>query len=204
MNWTRQNRPNGHLHGRGKAWKLKKVQPKSGSEVRIGSTVKQAYSNILCFQVNETDAVVVDPVPEPPQTEQRVEAEADSSAKPEAHRKILQSSPFIDPFVAGEIWLQNYYSWSSFCNWTPVNPLCKRDPTRQVRTFISRFQIRTERCSRYVLANDLSPAAVAAMTRNIELNGLGPEKESQESSEKKAKPSLGKVRVNEGDAWWTW
>ncbi|KAE9391642.1 N2 N2-dimethylguanosine tRNA methyltransferase [Gymnopus androsaceus JB14] len=44
------------------------------------------------------------------------------------------------------------------------------------------------------------PLLIAAMTRNVELNGLGPEKESHESSEKKGKPNLGKVRINEGDA----
>ncbi|KIK57785.1 hypothetical protein GYMLUDRAFT_45975 [Collybiopsis luxurians FD-317 M1] len=54
---------------------------------------------------------------------------------------------------------------------------------------------------KYVLANDLSPTAVAAMKRNVELNGLGPETKAEvESSTKKEKPNLGKVRVNEGDA----
>jgi tRNA (guanine26-N2/guanine27-N2)-dimethyltransferase len=40
---------------------------------------------------------------------------------------------------------------------------------------------------RYVIANDLSPAAAEAMRRNVEINGLG---------------KHGKVRVNEGDAWY--
>lgn len=44
---------------------------------------------------------------------------------------------------------------------------------------------------RYVIANDLSPAAVDAIRRNVELNELGP----------KGKDAEGKVRVNEGDAW---
>ncbi|KAF9075258.1 N2,N2-dimethylguanosine tRNA methyltransferase [Rhodocollybia butyracea] len=48
---------------------------------------------------------------------------------------------------------------------------------------------------KYVLANDLSTNAVAAMKRNVELNGLGPDKDNKEG-----KPKLGKVRVNEGDA----
>ncbi|TBU50868.1 N2,N2-dimethylguanosine tRNA methyltransferase [Dichomitus squalens] len=53
---------------------------------------------------------------------------------------------------------------------------------------------------KYVIANDLSPAAVEAMRRNIELNDMH-EKEvspSESSSEKVVRPA--KVRVNEGDA----
>ncbi|ESK97021.1 trna (guanine-n2-)-methyltransferase [Moniliophthora roreri MCA 2997] len=51
---------------------------------------------------------------------------------------------------------------------------------------------------KYVLANDLSPAATEAMRRNIELNSLGPvATENGDSSEGQ---SLGKVRINEGDA----
>ncbi|KAJ3934919.1 MAG: N2,N2-dimethylguanosine tRNA methyltransferase [Lentinula lateritia] len=54
---------------------------------------------------------------------------------------------------------------------------------------------------RYVLANDLSSTAVAAMKRNVELNGLGPSKELEEAgSAKQVNRHLGKVRVNEGDA----
>ncbi|KAG8917790.1 RNA methyltransferase tRNA(m5U54)methyltransferase [Tulasnella sp. 417] len=45
---------------------------------------------------------------------------------------------------------------------------------------------------KYVIANDLSPAATAAMRRNVELNGLGPSRHSD--------VDLGKVRINEGDA----
>ncbi|PPQ98817.1 hypothetical protein CVT24_003371 [Panaeolus cyanescens] len=44
---------------------------------------------------------------------------------------------------------------------------------------------------KYVIANDLSPAAVEAMKRNVEINGLAGEKDNEESW---------KVRVNEGDA----
>ena len=44
----------------------------------------------------------------------------------------------------------------------------------------------------YVIANDLSPLAIEAMRRNVGFNGLGPTTASE----------LGKVRVNEGDAWW--
>ncbi|KAJ3896452.1 N2 N2-dimethylguanosine tRNA methyltransferase [Lentinula edodes] len=54
---------------------------------------------------------------------------------------------------------------------------------------------------KYVLANDLSSTAVAAMKRNVELNGLGPSKELEEAgSAKQANRQLGKIRVNEGDA----
>jgi tRNA (guanine26-N2/guanine27-N2)-dimethyltransferase len=51
-----------------------------------------------------------------------------------------------------------------------------------------------------VIANDLSPSATAAMTRNVELNGLGSTviKGSGQSAE--ATECQGKVRVNEGDA----
>jgi tRNA (guanine26-N2/guanine27-N2)-dimethyltransferase len=65
-----------------------------------------------------------------------------------------------------------------------------------------------------VLANDLSPEAVAAMNRNIQLNGLGPAPEVEQpadmqadelnelsKSHKDKKPWLGKVRANQGDAW---
>ncbi|KAJ4463214.1 tRNA methyltransferase [Lentinula edodes] len=54
---------------------------------------------------------------------------------------------------------------------------------------------------KYHLANDLSSNAVAAMKRNVELNGLGPSKELEETgSAKQANTHLGKIRVNEGDA----
>ena len=54
-----------------------------------------------------------------------------------------------------------------------------------------------------MVANDLSESATAAMRRNIDLNGLGPSQEDDpDSPDTPAKaPSLGKVRVNEGDAW---
>lgn len=54
--------------------------------------------------------------------------------------------------------------------------------------------------SRYVIANDLSPAATEIMRRNVLYNGLGPEDPS-EVTENATSPSLGRVRVNEGDAW---
>ena len=38
------------------------------------------------------------------------------------------------------------------------------------------------------------------MRRNVEINGLGPEKTGGDTSELSQKE--GKVRVNEGDAWW--
>ncbi|KAH7914686.1 tRNA methyltransferase [Hygrophoropsis aurantiaca] len=62
---------------------------------------------------------------------------------------------------------------------------------------------------RYVIANDLSASATAAMKRNVDLNGLGPAPESNEETipsggasleRKVGGPTLGKVRVNEGDA----
>ncbi|KAF7976714.1 hypothetical protein HWV62_5885 [Athelia sp. TMB] len=63
---------------------------------------------------------------------------------------------------------------------------------------------------KYVIANDLSPAAITAMKRNVDINGLGPStpKEETESApdaspdkpHTASKPNLGMVRVNEGDA----
>lgn len=64
------------------------------------------------------------------------------------------------------------------------------------------------RPSRFVIANDLSASATAAMKRNVELNGLGPSSpgpaDSASSftvSEHQPLPDRGKVRINEGDAW---
>ncbi|PIL24070.1 hypothetical protein GSI_13821 [Ganoderma sinense ZZ0214-1] len=53
---------------------------------------------------------------------------------------------------------------------------------------------------KYVIANDLSPAAVEAMLRNVELNDLHEKEEAptEGSSDKLVRPA--KVRVNEGDA----
>jgi tRNA (guanine26-N2/guanine27-N2)-dimethyltransferase len=59
---------------------------------------------------------------------------------------------------------------------------------------------------RFVIANDLSPSATAAMKRNVELNGLGPSSpdpadgSSSVVSEHQPLPDRGKVRINEGDA----
>ncbi|KAH9856963.1 N2,N2-dimethylguanosine tRNA methyltransferase [Lenzites betulinus] len=54
---------------------------------------------------------------------------------------------------------------------------------------------------KYVIANDLSPAAVEAMRRNIELNDLHEKEEPvAEGSAGKPKVRPAKVRVNEGDA----
>jgi len=59
---------------------------------------------------------------------------------------------------------------------------------------------------RYVIANDLSPQATAAMTRNVELNGLGGTATaaitdtSGPDAEAMTRCEQGKVRVNEGDA----
>ncbi|KAL0581707.1 RNA methyltransferase tRNA(m5U54)methyltransferase [Marasmius crinis-equi] len=61
------------------------------------------------------------------------------------------------------------------------------------------MQTNTQSASRYVIANDLSSAATAAMKRNIESNGLAPETDSKDADSQKRKP-LGKIRINEGDA----
>ena len=55
---------------------------------------------------------------------------------------------------------------------------------------------------RYVIANDLSPAAIEAMRRNVELNDLHEKEEPvPEGSSESPKIRPAKVRVNEGDAW---
>jgi len=64
--------------------------------------------------------------------------------------------------------------------------------------------------SRYVIANDLSPSAVVAMKRNVDINGLGspPQIDGLESTgandEKIVARSRSneKVKINEGDAWY--
>ncbi|KAI8998564.1 N2,N2-dimethylguanosine tRNA methyltransferase [Trametes punicea] len=54
---------------------------------------------------------------------------------------------------------------------------------------------------KYVIANDLSPAAVEAMRRNVELNDLHEKEEpAPEGSGEKPRIRPAKVRVNEGDA----
>jgi tRNA (guanine26-N2/guanine27-N2)-dimethyltransferase len=66
---------------------------------------------------------------------------------------------------------------------------------------------------RYVIANDLSPSATAAMKRNVEINGLGPSPDPEDVAHSKTaknlderkpdhKQKLGMVRINEGDAWY--
>jgi tRNA (guanine26-N2/guanine27-N2)-dimethyltransferase len=61
--------------------------------------------------------------------------------------------------------------------------------------------------SRFVIANDLSASAAAAMKRNVELNGLGPSPDPPESTSSTSVGAghqphdRGKVRINEGDAW---
>ena len=58
--------------------------------------------------------------------------------------------------------------------------------------------------SRYVVANDLSPAAVDAIKRNVELNGVGVDASgsSGASENSESNPEQGRVKVNEGDAWY--
>ena len=51
--------------------------------------------------------------------------------------------------------------------------------------------------SRYVIANDLSPAAVNVMKRNVAVNGLSYEV----NNESESSIAQAKVQVNEGDAW---
>lgn len=52
---------------------------------------------------------------------------------------------------------------------------------------------------RYVIANDLSPAAVEVMKRNVNINGLA--EDTKTAVVGSTSPSKTKVQVNEGDAW---
>lgn len=80
-------------------------------------------------------------------------------------------------------------SRSAVCDWTPFYPLCQGNPPRRVlHVNSSCYKLSCILCNSYVIANDLSELATAAMRRNVELNGLGDGLD-------------GKVRVNEGDAW---
>lgn len=54
---------------------------------------------------------------------------------------------------------------------------------------------------RYVIANDRSPSAVAAMRRNVQLNELGSTTEGDVSMGDSQGDSFGRVHVNEADAW---
>lgn len=77
--------------------------------------------------------------------------------------------------------------------------------------FVSEFceQTYISSSSRFVIANDLSASATAAMKRNVELNGLGPSPDSVEvesasstfMASDQQPHDRGKVRINEGDAW---
>lgn len=55
------------------------------------------------------------------------------------------------------------------------------------------------RSQRYVIANDLSPTATAAMIRNVELNDLGAGGDGN-GPDTAEMGRQGKVRVNQGDA----
>lgn len=96
------------------------------------------------------------------------------------------------------------HTGSSFSYWITLDPLCEGDPACEVcmhsdSPFPSQLTFRS-----YVLANDLSSAATAAMKRNIELNGLTPHPPSfVEMEDEEVAPCTPpvEIRVNEGDAW---
>jgi hypothetical protein len=82
---------------------------------------------------------------------------------------------------------------STICYWVAIYPLCQRDTSRQVGLPLPSRHRPDINSPRYVIANDLSSSATAAMTRNVELNGLGNTVTDESGNQ-------GKVRVNEGDA----
>ena len=68
---------------------------------------------------------------------------------------------------------------------------------------------------RHVIANDLSPDAIVAMRRNVDINGLAPRSNSQSTTDQPGlmkdlshsaspspEPRGPTVTVNEGDAMW--
>jgi hypothetical protein len=103
---------------------------------------------------------------------------------------------------------------STFRHWSPLYSIRERDTSCKV-SILSVYSPLTElnnRC-RYVLANDLSPSATAAMKRNVEINGLGASADSEQkvdSTEKELRAdkiscsqlTSGMVRITEGDAWY--
>ncbi|CAL1704528.1 unnamed protein product [Somion occarium] len=92
----------------------------------------------------------------------------------------------------------------------PVNNLEYKEQKFVILEALSATGLRSIRYAKeiplvsYVIANDLSPAAAAAMRRNVELNGLGEQVESvpgpSDNSAAKPKVKPAKVKVNEGDA----
>jgi hypothetical protein len=98
------------------------------------------------------------------------------------------------------------YIGSPLCYRPPLNSLCQRNSPSQVGLpFYPRltFPFPYVNSHRYVIANDLSPSATAAMTRNVELNGLGGGTATDGSGpDPEGVPTErpGKVRVNQGDA----
>jgi hypothetical protein len=88
-------------------------------------------------------------------------------------------------------------------DWAPFYPLRQGNTSCQVSlpSFPSRplFLCLCPFPKRYVIANDLSLSATTAMTRNVELNGLGGGGDGN-GSDAAETGCQGKVRVNQGDA----
>lgn len=58
---------------------------------------------------------------------------------------------------------------------------------------------------RHVIANDLSPAAVTAIHRNVDINEFDVQEEAlpgtSDTDSRSKKPASPKVQINQGDAW---
>ena len=105
------------------------------------------------------------------------------------------------------------YSRGTLSHRTTLHSICEGNSTGKVRNsvLVCSYEHLID-VYRYVIANDLSPTAAEAMRRNVDLNGLGPASapsntaedtfEGVAPTEGTRQPALGKVKVNEGDAWY--
>lgn len=97
------------------------------------------------------------------------------------------------------------YIGSIVRNWAPFYSLRQGDTSCQVGSPFSscHYLCSYVRSQRYVIANDLSPSATTAMTRNVELNDLGGGgggRDDRNGPDMADTGRQGKVRVNQGDA----
>lgn len=93
---------------------------------------------------------------------------------------------------------------SALCYWTESTAIRQRNSLAKVRGSIvivttPSFLLTFGFC-RHVIANDLSPAAVEAMHRNVQYNELGEQRVLKPDGTEKVIPA--KVQINEGDAWY--
>ena len=171
-----------------------------------GSSKKREYSAQILHAMPLTDVSAS----VPPDVDAKTEDIGDTTLDPTARAKDAEVMIRAFEAVRSEpsFWAVPTppvrYIGSPLCYRPPLNSLCQRNSPRQVSCHsipdsLSPFPYVNSH--RYVIANDLSPSATAAMTRNVELNGLGGSTAADGSApgpEGTVRP--GKVRVNQGDA----